>query len=70
MQKLGSGLGSLAPEFSQLPRAKSLMNECRENNVGSLGKYTSFLAAKGLNNEEEPSDLMLRENGALRSLGS
>lgn len=32
------------------------MNECRENNVGSLGKDTSFPAAKGLSNEEEPSD--------------
>ena len=49
---------------------KPLMNECRENNVGSLGKDTSFPAAKGLSNEKEPSDLMLRENGALRSPGS
>lgn len=46
------------------------MNECRENNVGSLGKDTRFPAAKGLSNEEETSDLMLRENGALRSPGS
>ena len=44
-------------------------NRGREN-VGSLGKDTGFLAAKGVSNEEDPSDLMLRENGAPRSLGS
>lgn len=38
--------------------------------MGSLGKDTGFPAAKRLNNEEDPSDLMLRENGAPGSPGS